>query len=137
MPRPAEAWGGGGPAREFRARGSGGAAGGWGGGAADDAAVVFRRAGVDRNRVALGGVADVLHALVEQHFEDRAAVIGRAADQEIVGGLAPIFLQPFDVGFKATGRRHQRRCADFARAANRLLQLRGQESAILRLGGGS
>ena len=80
----------------------------------DDAAVEFRRAGVDRDRMALGGVADVLHALGEQHFQDRAAVIGRAADQEIVGGVAPIFLQPFDVGLEAAGGGDQRRGADFA-----------------------
>ena len=99
----------------------------------DDAAVEFRRAGVDRDRVALGGIADVLHALVEQHLQDRAAVIGRAADQEIVGGIAPVFLQPFDVGFKTAGRRHQRRGADFGGAADRLLQRGGQEHAVLDL----
>ena len=77
----------------------------------DDAAVEFRRAGVDRDRVALGGIADFLHALGQQHLEDRAAIIGRAADQEIVGGLAPIFLQPFDVGLEAAGGGDQRRGA--------------------------
>ena len=51
--------------------------------------------------------------LAEQHLQDRAAVIGRAADQEIVGGLAPIFLQPFDVGLEAAGGGDQRRSADF------------------------
>ena len=103
----------------------------------DDAAVEFRRAGVDRDRMALGGIADVLHALVEQQLQDRAAVIGRAADQEIVGRLAPIFLQPFDVGLKTAGRRHQRRGADFARAIDRLLQLGGQETCRPRSGGRS
>src|SRR5436305_1214 len=77
----------------------------------DDAAVEFRRAGIDRDRVALRGIADLLHALVEQHLEDRAAIVGRAADQEIIRGLAPIFLQPFDVGLKAAGGGDQRRGA--------------------------
>ena len=71
--------------------------------ARDDAAVEFRRARVDRHRMALRGIADFLHALAEQHFQDRSAVIGRAADQEIVGGLAPILLQPFDIGLEAAG----------------------------------
>ncbi len=101
----------------------------------DDAAVEFRRAGVDRHRMALGGIADVLHALVEQHLEHGAAVIGRAADQEVVGRFAPVLLEPFDVGLKAAGRRHQRRSADFRRAIDRLLQLRGKEHAVLDLGG--
>ena len=79
----------------------------------DDAAVEFRRAGVDGDRVALRGIADLLHALVEQHLQDGAAVIGRAADQEIVGGIAPVFLQPFDVGLEAAGGGDQRRRADF------------------------
>ena len=83
--------------------------------------------------MALRGIADVLHALVEQQLENRAAVIGRAADQEIVGRLAPVLLQPFDVGFKSAGGRHQRRGADFARAIDRLLQLRRQEHAVLDL----
>ena len=78
----------------------------------DDAAVEFRRARVDRDRVALGRIADLLHALGEQHLQHRAAIIGRAADQEIVGGLAPILLQPFDVGLEAAGGGDQRRGAD-------------------------
>ena len=103
--------------------------------AGDDAAVEFRRAGVDRDRMALRGIADVLHALVEQHLQNRAAVIGRAADQEIVGGVAPILLQPFDVGLETAGGRDQRRGADFRGAADRLLQRRADRnmpSSILR-----
>ncbi len=83
--------------------------------------------------MALRGVADVLHALVEQHLQNRAAVIGRAANEKIVGGVAPIFLQPFDIGFKTAGGRDQRRGADFARAVDRLLQLSGQEHAVFDL----
>ena len=75
----------------------------------------------------------VLHALGEQHLQDRAAVIGRAADQEIVGGLAPIFLQPFDVGLETAGGGDQRRGADFAAPSIGLLQRRGQEHAVLDL----
>jgi len=71
--------------------------------------------------MALGGIADVLHALGQQHFQDRAAVIGRAADQEIVGGVAPILLQPFDVGFEPAGGGDQRRGAHLGLAADRRL----------------
>ena len=95
----------------------------------DDAAVEFRRAGVDRDRVALRGVADVLHALGQQHFQDRAAVVGRAADQEIIGGIAPILLQPFDVGLETAGRGNQR-CRAHADAAIALLQRRRQKHAV-------
>ena len=99
----------------------------------DDAAVEFRRARVDRDRMALRGIADLLHALVEQHLQDRAAIIGRAADQEIVGGIAPILLQPFDVGLEPAGGGDQRRGADFGGAADRLLQRRRQKHAVLDL----
>ncbi len=105
--------------------------------ARDDAAVEFRRAGVDRDRMALRGIADLLHALGQQHLQDRAAIIGRAADQEIVGGLAPILLQPFDVGLEAAGGRDQRRGAHLGLAADRLLQLRREEHAVLDLRGRS
>ncbi len=80
--------------------------------------------------MALLGIADLLHALGQQHFQDRAAVIGRAADQEIIGGVAPIFLQPFDVGLKTAGRRDQRR-GGHADAAVALLQLGGEKHAVL------
>ncbi len=78
----------------------------------DDATVEFRRAGVDRDRMTLLGIADLLHALGEQHLEDRAAIIGCAADQEIIGGLAPVLFQPFDVGLKTAGGGDQGRGAD-------------------------
>ena len=99
--------------------------------AGDDAAVELRRAGIDRNRMALGGIADVLHPFGKQHFQDRAAVIGRAADQEIVGGLAPILLQPFDVGLEAAGSGDQRGRAHFGGAIDRLLERCAQEHAVL------
>ena len=95
----------------------------------DDAAVEFRRARVDRDRVALGGIADLLHALGQQHLQDRAAIIGRAADQEIVGGLAPILLEPFDVGLEAAGGGDQRRGAHVD-AAVALLQRGGKKHAV-------
>jgi hypothetical protein len=50
-----------------------------------------------------------LHALVEQHFQHRAAVIGRTADQEIIGNLTPILLEPLDVGFEPAAGGDQRR----------------------------
>ena len=36
---------------------------------------IFRRARVDRDRMALGRIADLLHALVEQQLQHRAAVV--------------------------------------------------------------
>ena len=65
----------------------------------DDAAVELRRAGVD-DRMALRDRRCPVRRW-RAAFQDRAAVIGRAADQETVGGLAPILLQPPDVGLKA------------------------------------
>ena len=95
----------------------------------DDAAVEFRRARIDRDRMTLRGIADFLHALFEQHLQDRAAVIRRAADQEIVGGLAPILLEPFDVGLEAAGGGDQRGSADGG-AAVTLLQRGRKEHAV-------
>ena len=83
--------------------------------------------------MALGGIADFLHALLKQHLQDRAAVIRRAADQEIVGGIAPIFLQPFDIGLKTASRRNQRRRMNVRDAIDRLFETRGQEHAVLDL----
>ena len=75
----------------------------------DDAAVVFRRARVDRDRVALGRIADLLRRPVEQHLQHGAAIVRRAADQEIVRRRAPVLLQPFDVGLEAAAGRDERR----------------------------
>ena len=94
-----------------------------------DAAVEFRRARVKRDGVALGRIADRHHALVEQHAQHRATVIGRAANDEIVGGVAPIFLQPFDIGFEAAAGGDQGLAAHlFVDAA--LLDGRGDEKAV-------
>src|SRR3546814_2928836 len=45
----------------------------------------------------------MVDTLVEQLLQDDALVVGRAADQEVVGGVAPGLLQPGDVGLKAAG----------------------------------
>ncbi len=95
----------------------------------DDAAVEFGSARVDRDRVTLRGIADFLNALLEQHLQDRAAIVGCAADQEIVGGLAPILLEPFDVGLKTAGGCNKRRSGDGG-AAIALLQGGRQKHAV-------
>src|SRR3546814_14091549 len=48
----------------------------------------------------MGALAD---ALVEERRQHRAGVIGRAADDEVVGGSAPGLLQPGNVGLEAAG----------------------------------
>src|SRR3546814_20051223 len=45
----------------------------------------------------------MVDTLVEQWLQDDALVVGRAADQEVVGGVTPGLLQPGDVGLKAAG----------------------------------
>ena len=96
----------------------------------DDAAVVFRRARVDRDRVALGRIAGLLHAAIEQQLQHRAAIVRRAADEEVVGGRPPVLLQPFDVGFEAAAGRHERRGAHHV-ALSPALHGRGQEHAVV------
>src|SRR3546814_9949208 len=54
-------------------------------------------------RVALLRIGHMVDTLVEQLLQDDALVVGRAADQEVVGGVAPGLLQPGDVGLKAAG----------------------------------
>src|SRR6185437_9764282 len=80
--------------------------------ARDDAADKFRRARIDRNRVALGGIANRLHSRVKKHPKNVATVVRRAADQEVVGNVAPALLQPFNVGFEAARGSDQRARAD-------------------------
>src|SRR3546814_18524585 len=48
----------------------------------------------------MGALAD---ALVEERRQHRAGVVGRAADDEVVGGSAPGLLQPGNVGLEAAG----------------------------------
>ncbi len=82
-----------------------------------DTAVEARRPRVDGDRVALRRIADIADAGVEQHAQHVATVIGRAADEEIVGGLAPVLLEPFDIGLEAAGGGDQRLAADRLRLA--------------------
>ncbi len=53
--------------------------------------------------MALCGIADRLHAGLQQQFQHSTLVVGRAADDEIVRCLAPIFPQPVNIGLKAAG----------------------------------
>jgi hypothetical protein len=102
----------------------------------DDAAVVFGRPRVDRDRMALGGIADFSDALVEQQLEHGAAIVAGAPHQEIIGGLAPILLHPFDVRLEAAGGGDQRaRIDDDAPEAGQIAAHRrgGQEHAVFDL----
>src|SRR5207245_2045609 len=54
----------------------------------------------------------------------------RAADQEIIRGLAPIFLEPFDIGFEPAGGRNQRR-GPRLNAAVALLETSGKKHAVV------
>jgi len=49
----------------------------------------------------LRGIAGLLHILAKQAFQYGALRIRCAADQEIVGRVAPILFQPIDIGLKA------------------------------------
>ena len=69
----------------------------------DDAAIEFRRAGIHGHRVKAFGIADGFCALVEQVGERRAIVIGRASHDEVIGGISPVALEPFQICFEATG----------------------------------
>ena len=69
-----------------------------------EAAIFQRRAGVIGHRVELRGIAHLLHALAQQILQDGALGIGRAADLEAVGRIAPVFPQPVAVGLEAAGR---------------------------------
>src|SRR6185437_15166552 len=69
----------------------------------DDAAVEARSARIDRHGMALPGVADRADAIVEQRLEQPAAIVARAADQEVFRSLAPIGLEPVDIGLEAAG----------------------------------
>ena len=83
----------------------------------DDAAVELRRAAVDGDRVALCRVTDGGHALGQQALQHAAFGIGRAADQEVLGGGAPTLLQPLDIGLKSAGRCDHYLGADLEREA--------------------
>src|SRR5581483_4926723 len=76
--------------------------------ARDDAPVEAGRARVDGDRVALGGIADPGHALIEEVAQDAAPRVRRAADEEVLRRLAPVLLEPLDVALEAAGSRHDR-----------------------------
>src|SRR6185437_579864 len=68
--------------------------------------------------MALRRIADLLDAAVEQQLQQSAAVVGRAANEEILRRLAPRLLEPFDIGFEAARCGDQRpRLDPLARAA--------------------
>ncbi len=74
--------------------------------ARDDSTVEFRRAGVDGHGVTLRRIADRSGALFEQILQHHTLRIGRAANDEVCRGIAPIFAQPGDVGLKSAGGDH-------------------------------
>src|SRR6202521_1526810 len=69
-----------------------------------DAAVELRRAGVDRNAMTLGRIADGFRAAVEEDPQDASHIVWRAADQATVGRGSPRFAQPSEVRLESAGR---------------------------------
>ena len=66
----------------------------------------FGRAGVDRHGMALRRIADGPRAAVEHQLQHCARIVGRAADDEVVGGVAPDLLQPLEIRFESSGGQH-------------------------------
>ena len=58
--------------------------------------------------MALGGIAGGLGAAVHQQAQDAAIVVGRAADQKVVGGVAPDLSQPLEIRLESAGRGDER-----------------------------
>ena len=85
--------------------------------ARDDAAVEARRAGIDGDRMALGRIAGGLGAAVHQQAQQPAIVVRRAANQEVVGGVAPDLSQPLEIRLESAGRRDERLRAHLLGAA--------------------
>ena len=67
----------------------------------DDAAIEFWGARIDGNCMALTRVANLLRPSLEHPLQRHAGVVGRAADDEVVGDLAPCLAQPFQVRLEA------------------------------------
>lgn len=66
-----------------------------------DASVELRRARVDRDAVALRGIADRFRSLLEQQLQHASRVVRRATHEEIVGWRAPSLAQPREVRLEA------------------------------------
>ena len=98
----------------------------------NDAPVIFRRAPVNGDGVALGRVTDALDVLVQQVFQHHAAVIRRAPDQEVARAFAPRAGQPVDIRLKAAGGRDDRLGRD-PRHLLALLHIREQHTVALEL----
>ena len=80
--------------------------------------------------MALRDVADLLNVVVDQNAQNGAAIVRRAANQEVAGDLAPTLLEPIDIGLEAAGCRDQRAGANL-RCAGLFLHGRGQKHAVL------
>ena len=80
--------------------------------------------------MALRRIADRHDAGIEQHAQHVAAIVRRAADQEIVGRRAPVLLEPFDIGLEAAGGGDHGLTANF-RGAALMLDGGGGEIAVL------
>ena len=68
-----------------------------------DAAVELRRARVECDGVETLGVPHGTCTAVQKLAQHAALVVGRAADDEVLRRLAPVLLEPRDVGFEAAG----------------------------------
>ena len=77
-----------------------------------DAAVKFRRARIDGDGVKTFRIADGLRPVLHQRGEQRAVIVRRAANNKIVGCVAPVPLQPFDIRFVPACRHHHGARAD-------------------------
>src|SRR3989338_9076674 len=66
----------------------------------DDTAVEFWSAAVDGDGMAAARIAYRLGAVLQQLLQHLALVVLRAADEEVLRGLPPVFLEPRDIGLE-------------------------------------
>ena len=78
-----------------------------------DPAVELRRTRIDCDRMESARIADRLGVTLVQRGQDDAVIVRRPSDDEVVGRVAPVALQPWNVGFEATGRNDRRTAAQF------------------------
>src|SRR5262249_7408715 len=97
-----------------------------------DAAVELRCTAVHCDRVALLRVADLTHAVVEEHAQDASLVVRSAAHDEVVGHLAPALLEPGNVRLESAGGGHERLCPHLDALAA-LARDRAAEAAVAQL----
>ena len=65
--------------------------------------IFHRCARVIGDGMELRGIPHFLHTLIEQIAQNAPLRVRRAANLEIIGGIAPIFAQPIAIGLKPAG----------------------------------